>query len=107
MTLYRISSEFCCGHCPQVEYPNQVTLYYTSLEFGSGHCPLVEATGIEPVSENPLTQLSSWTVCLLEFPITDAARQASDQSSPFLLDRFKSEPPMQVHHYMTLRFGSW
>ena len=59
---------------------------------------LVEATGVEPVSENPLTQPSSWTVYLLEFPLTNADRQAFDQGSPFVHDRFKSERPMHVHH---------
>ena len=59
---------------------------------------LVEATGVEPVSENPLTQPSSWTVYLLEFPLTNADRQAFNQGSPFVHDRFKSERPMHVHH---------
>ena len=39
---------------------------------------VVEATGVEPVSENPLTQLSSWVVYLLKFPLTNADRQAFD-----------------------------
>ena len=59
--------------------------------------PLVEMMGIEPMSENLLTQPSSWTVYLLEFPLTNADRQAFDQGSPFVHDRFKSEPPMHVH----------
>ena len=57
----------------------------------------METTGVEPVSENPLTQPSSWVVYLLDFPITNADRQAFDQSSPFLHDRFKCEQPMHVH----------
>ena len=60
--------------------------------------PLVEATGVEPVSENPLTQPSSWTVYRLEFPFPNADRQAFGQGSPFVHDRFKSERPMHVHH---------
>ena len=59
---------------------------------------LVEPTGIEPVSKNLLIQLSSRTVCLLSFPIGSADKQARLQSSPFLLDRFKGETPMQVHY---------
>ena len=58
----------------------------------------MDPTGVEPVSENPLTQPSSWVVYLLDFPITSADRQALDQSSPFVHDRLKSEPPMHVHH---------
>lgn len=50
------------------------------------------------MSENPLTQPSSWTVCYLEFPVGSANRHAFLSGSPFLLDRFKSEPPVQVHH---------
>ena len=65
---------------------------------GGGSLPLVEATGVEPVSENPLTQLSSWVVYLLEFPLTNADRQALDQSSPFVHDRFNGKTPMHVHH---------
>ena len=53
--------------------------------------------GIEPMSENPLTKLSSWTVCYLEFPIGSVNRHTLPLGSPFLLDRFKSETPMQVH----------
>ena len=53
--------------------------------------------GIEPMSENPLTKLSSWTVCYLDFPIGGVNRHTPPLGSPFLLDRFKSETPMQVH----------
>ena len=59
------------------------------------------------MSENPLTQPSSWVVYLLDFPITSADRQALDQSSPFVHDRVKGESPMHVHHCMTLSRGSW
>ena len=58
---------------------------------------LVEMRRIELLSENPLIKLSSWAVCCLEFPREDANRHASSCGSPFLLDRFKSERPMQVH----------
>ena len=60
---------------------------------------MVEMMGIEPMSENPLTKLSSWTVCYLKFPIGSVNRHTLPLGSPFLLDRFKSEPPMQVHHF--------
>ena len=66
---------------------------------GGGNLPLVEMRGIEPLSENPLTQLSSWAVCPLDFPLGCANRHAHPRGSPFLLDRLKSEPPMQVHHF--------
>jgi len=59
--------------------------------------PMVEMRGIEPLSENPSTRLSSWTVCYLEFPLGSANRHAIPLGSPFLRDRFKSEPPMHVH----------
>ena len=59
---------------------------------------LVEMRGIEPLSENPSTQLSSWTVCYLEFPSESANRHAIPSGSPFLHDRLKCEPPMHVHH---------
>ena len=59
---------------------------------------LVEPTGIEPVSKNPLIQLSPWAVCLYYFPRTCAGKQAHAQGSPFMPDRLKCEPPMHVHH---------
>ncbi len=59
---------------------------------------LVEPTGIEPVSKNLLIQPSPQTVCLLKFPVRHADKQAHRQGSPFLLDRFKGERPMQVHY---------
>ncbi len=58
---------------------------------------LVEMMGIEPMSENLLTQPSSWTVCCLEFPLGSANRHAFPQGSPFVHDRLKCEPPMHVH----------
>ena len=59
---------------------------------------LVEMMGIEPMSENPLTQPSPWAVCYLEFPLTGASRHAPVQGSPFFHDRFKSERSVHVHH---------
>ncbi len=59
--------------------------------------PLVEMMGIEPMSENPLIKPSPWAVCYLEFPVKSANRHAPYPGSPFVLDRLKSEPPMQVH----------
>ena len=59
---------------------------------------LVEMRGIEPLSENPSTQLSSWTVCYLEFPSGSANRHAIPSGSPFMHDRLKCEQPMHVHH---------
>ena len=53
--------------------------------------------GIEPMSENPASRLSPWVVCYLAFPIGGANKHAPSQGSPFLLDRFKGETPMQVH----------
>ena len=58
---------------------------------------MVEMMGIEPMSENPATRPSPWAVCYLTFPVGGANKHAPPQSSPFLLDRFKGETPMQVH----------
>ena len=59
---------------------------------------LVEMRRIELLSENPSTQLSSWTVCYLNFPSGSANRHALPSGSPFMHDRFKCERPMHVHH---------
>ena len=69
--------------------------------------PLVEMRGVEPLSESPLTQLSSWTVYLLEFPLGDDDKQSSLRSSPFIHDRGKGENPIHVHHYMTFSPKPW
>ena len=53
--------------------------------------------GIEPMSENPLTKLSPWAVCFLDFPFGGVSRHTPSLGSPFVLDRFKGETPMQVH----------
>ena len=58
---------------------------------------LVEMMGIEPMSENPLTQPSSWTVCYLGFPLRGASRHAPPFGSTLLPDRFECQPPVQVH----------
>ena len=58
---------------------------------------LVETTGIEPVSKNPFIRPSPWAVYLFKLPFVAADKQAAPQGIPFLLDRFKREPPMQVH----------
>jgi len=67
--------------------------------------PLVEMRRIELLSENPLIQPSSWTVCYLDFPLESANRHAFSLGSPFLHDRFKSERPMHVHHCDDVQAG--
>ena len=47
---------------------------------------------------NLLIRLSPWSVCYFSFPLGDANKHASPLGSPFVLDRLKCEPPMQVHH---------
>ena len=59
---------------------------------------MVEVRRIELLSENPSTQLSSWTVCYLDFPLRDTNRHVSLLGSPFMHDRLKCERPMHVHH---------
>ena len=68
-------------------------------------CPLflVEMGGVEPPSENPLTELSPGAVYLLEFPSSNADKQASDLGSPFLRDGFKSNRPCTFTAHLTLR----
>ena len=61
-------------------------------------CLLVEVRGIEPLSENPSTRPSSWTVCYFNFPSGGANRHALPSGSPFMHDRLKCERPMHVHH---------
>ena len=65
---------------------------------GASFALLVEVRRIELLSENPSTQLSSWTVCYLEFPSGSANRHAIPSGSPFMHDRLKCERPMHVHH---------
>ena len=58
---------------------------------------LVDPRGIEPLSENLLIWLSPGAFCPLEFPSSDAGRQASDLGSHFLHGRFNGETPTHVH----------
>ncbi len=58
---------------------------------------LVETTGVEPVSENPLTRLSPQAVRYLKFPSASVNEHTLASGSPFVLDRLKGERPMQVH----------
>ena len=60
-------------------------------------CNMVEMMGVEPMSENPLTKPSSWTVCYFRFPFGSVNRHTLRLGSPFMPDRFKGEPPVQVH----------
>ena len=68
---------------------------------------MVDPRGIEPLSENPFTGLSSWVVYDLEFPLGVGHRQSTPAGSPFMHDRYKCELPMHVHHCMTLSPWSW
>lgn len=63
---------------------------------------VVEVMGIEPMSENPLTQLSSWTVCFLFFPFGDASRHAFPHGSTFFPDRFRRNRRCRFTAHLTL-----
>lgn len=63
---------------------------------------MVEVMGIEPMSENPLTQLSSWTVCFLFFPFGDASRHAFPHGSTFFPDRFRRNRRCRFTAHLTL-----
>ena len=63
---------------------------------------LVEVMGIEPMSENPLTQLSSWAVCFLFFPFGDASRHAFPHGSTFFPDRFRRDRRCRFTAHLTL-----
>ena len=63
---------------------------------------MVEMMGIEPMSENPLTQLSSWAVCSLFFPFRDASRHASPHGSTFFPDRFRRDRRCRFTAHLTL-----
>ena len=80
------------SRCYIYEHKSQGGCKATPLAF------VVEMRRIELLSENPSTQLSSWTVCYLEFPSGSANRHAIPSGSPFMHDRFKCEQPMHVHH---------
>ena len=51
---------------------------------------LVEPRGIEPLSENPSTQLSPSAVCLLKFPRGSADKQAQPLGSLWYNPRYKA-----------------
>ena len=63
---------------------------------------VVEVMGIEPMSENPLTQLSSWAVCFLFFPFGDASRHAFPHGSTFFPDRFRRDRRCRFTAHLTL-----
>lgn len=63
---------------------------------------MVEVMGIEPMSENPLTQLSSWAVCFLFFPFGDASRHAFPHGSTFFPDRFRRDRRCRFTAHLTL-----
>ena len=67
---------------------------------------VVEMMGIEPMSENPLTQPSSWAVCSLFFPLGGASRHASPFGSTFVPDRFKCHHRCRFTAHLTLGPGS-
>ena len=56
-------------------------LAHTRGEKGSSVTLVVEPRGIEPLSENPSTQLSPSAVCLLKFPCGSADKQAQPLGS--------------------------
>lgn len=63
---------------------------------------VVEVMGIEPMSENPLTQLSSWAVCFLFFPFGNASRHAFPHGSTFFPDRFRRDRRCRFTAHLTL-----
>ena len=70
-------------------------------------CGLVDPRGIEPLSENPFTEPSTWIAYDLKFPLGGGHKHPPPAGSPFLHDRYKCELPMHVHHCMTLSPWSW
>ncbi len=59
--------------------------------------PMVEARGVEPLSENPLIQLSTSVFRYLEFPLADVNGQTSALGSLLVRDRYKSKLSVHVH----------
>ena len=57
---------------------------------------LVDPRGVEPLSENPLGRLSSWTVCYEVLPGGAQTDTRHRGGSPFLDDRLKDETPMHL-----------
>ena len=60
---------------------------------------MVEARGVEPLSENPLIQLSTSVFCFLDFPLRDVNRQTSCLGSLLVRDRYKSKLSVHVHRW--------
>jgi hypothetical protein len=58
---------------------------------------VVEATGVEPVSENPFSRLSTSVAGDLNFPHTHAQRQACKFGSLKMRDRIRGCSPVHVH----------
>ena len=67
---------------------------------------VVEMRGVEPLSENLSTQLSTGVFPAL---ISRCRRPGtnSGSGSHFVHDRFNGELPVHGHHFMTLTPGSW
>lgn len=57
---------------------------------------MVDPRGVEPLSENPLGRLSSWTVCYEVLPGGAQTDTRHRDGSPFLDDRLKDETPMHL-----------
>ena len=73
------SSTLCMGNCGDLLSRLRVKKLppeQTRGDFGSSVTLVVEPRGIEPLSENPSTQLSPSAVCLLKFPHGSADKQA-------------------------------
>ena len=66
---------------------------------------LVELAGIEPVSENPLTQPSSQTVALLNFPCEPADRQADSPVALLCMVDTKANSQLMFTTDLTLGRG--
>ena len=67
---------------------------------------LVEMRGVEPLSENPSTRLSTGVV---PDQISRCQRPGtnSGNGSHLMHDRFNGETPVHGYHFMTLTPGSW
>ena len=67
---------------------------------------MVEMRGVEPLSENPSTRLSTGVV---PDQISRCQRPGtnSGNGSHLMHDRFNGETPVHGYHFMTLTPGSW